>query len=91
MALFEAIVTYEDGEKVTVSIGQRDAARWEAHPKLGQKSFETAPITYARFLAWSALQRKQEARGLAWEKWDEVVDSVDAVEDEDEASSDPTQ
>lgn len=91
MAMFDAVVKYDDGEEVTVSIGQRDHARWEAQPFGGMKAAEEKPVTYARFMAWSALQRKQEARGLKWEQWDDVVDSVDALEDEDETSADPTQ
>lgn len=91
MAMFDAVVTYDDGEQVTVSIGQRDHARWEAQPFGGMKAAEERPVTYARFCAYAALQRKQEARGLTWSKWDEIVDSVEAIEDEAaDSSSDPT-
>ncbi len=90
MAMFEAIVRYDDGEEVRVSIGQRDHARWEAQPFGGMKAAEEKPVTYARYCAWSSLQRKQLARGLKWEQWDAVVDEVEALEDEDESSSDPT-
>jgi hypothetical protein len=88
--MFEARVTYDDGETVDVTIGQRDHARWEAQPFGGIKAAEEKPVTYARYCAWAALQRQQNARGLKWDQWDAIVDEVEAVEDEDETSSDPT-
>lgn len=89
MAVMQVKVLYEDGETVEASIGQRDVARWEAQPFGGQKAMDDKPVTFARYVSWSALQRAQKARGLAWTKWDEAVDEVEII-DTDQEAPDPT-
>jgi hypothetical protein len=90
MAVMEIRVTYDNGDVVEASVGQRDIARWEAQPFGGQKAMDEKPITFARFVAWSALQRAQRTNGLKWEQWDATVDEVDVIEAPEELP-DPTQ
>lgn len=83
----QLVVEYEDGKTEEVSVGQRDVAKWEAEPFGGSKAMEEKPLTFARYLAWSAL-RRTGGTIASWSAWDDTVDSVETVEQDDEA--DPT-
>lgn len=89
MAVMQVKVRYDDGTEVEASIGQRDVARWEAQPFGGQKAIDEKPVTFARYVSWSALQRSRQARDLPWPRWDEIVDEVEVIETDD-APVDPT-
>ncbi len=89
---YELKVIYDDGVEEVVVADQRDCSKWEQQP-FGCStfdSFETKPVTFSRFLAYSALSRAQKLRkaGLSFVGWG---DSVEAVEFVSEEEADPTQ
>lgn len=84
-------VTYDDGTVQEIPYGQREMAEWEAQP-FGCSALDAPnvkPVTYFRFLAWSALRRAQEIKPVTFEKWAAGVDEVRAL-GEPEDRPDPT-
>lgn len=84
----ELVVVYENGDTTTATAGQRDIARWESEKFGGETAQREKPMTFARYVAWSALKRAGETKD-SWPAWDASVDYVNAIED-DESESDPT-
>jgi hypothetical protein len=74
-------VAYNDGKNVDVLCSAPDFVAFEEKfdrsvAKL-EKEFR---LTDLLWLAWHALNRKKQS-DLSWEKWLEVVDDIDATED----------
>ena len=78
----ELEVEYENGDVRTVFAGQRDMSRWESEKFGGETAMREKPITFARYIAWSATRRAGETT-LGWPAWDQTVESVDIVEEND--------
>lgn len=85
------IVRYEDGEEVSVTIGQRELAAFEAQPF----ARPGARFLQLRYAAWDALRRAgrlprgRKGEPVAFDAWDELVDEV--FDAEEEGEPDPTQ
>lgn len=88
---FDLNVTYDDGSHTTVTAGQREMAAWEAEP-FGCSSaaaMDTKPMMFLRYLAWAALRRT--TAGVApYAKWQAGVDEVEAPDDLESTTPDPT-
>jgi hypothetical protein len=95
---FDLTVTYDDGTEAKVTAGQREMAAFEAEPfGCGSiQALDAKPMTFMRYLAWSALRRNHYGQGMAgsekfpaFEKWSKDVEEVSDGE-EAPAEPDPT-
>lgn len=86
-AQIKLLVEMEDGKTYEAHADQRDIMRFEIQPFAG--AIETHQTTFARFIAFSALDRagvlKNGKAKMGWEKFNESCVEVRDAEDEEEA------
>lgn len=86
------VITYDDGDREErVTADQRDLAAFEGAKHVGwANAMDTMMFIAFRWVGWHALRRTGAIDvGLAQEKWDAGVVSVDP--DDEEVPADPTQ
>jgi hypothetical protein len=84
----EIVVLYDDGKEVTVKAGQRDLAKLEVHSRMAAHvALEERPMSSFRYVAYVALKRIGQVDGLAYEAWDDNVDSALPLDEDDDASN----
>ena len=92
--MHDLTVTYEDGKTEDVTAGQRDLAEFELQP-FGCSSFDafaTRPVVYVRYIAYAALKRqgRLSKRGMPYDAWGELVETVAFADTESAETPDPT-
>lgn len=82
---FHTRVEFEDGETVEVTADQRDLSAWEKYEGGGPFSaMHLTPVTFMRYVSWSALDRAARREGRkreSFKDWDDrVVEVLDNAE-----------
>lgn len=83
MIRLEGSVTFADGRRETITVGQFEFAAWERYALrhgLGVKAEDAPPITLLRYLGYAALQKVSGRLQPDWPDFEEWGATVDEVE-----------